>query len=95
MFSRTVNVIFMLVALALLGVLQYRLWQPGGCLMAYRLQKEVQDQLADNASWRAKNRVLQEKLAWLRSDPQAIEHFARSELGMIRPGESYYVLIER
>lgn len=96
MLKRTVDAIFLLTMLGLFGLLQYRLWQPGGgCLLAYRLQREVKTQLAENAAWQEKNRILTEKLVWLNQDPQAIEHFARNELGMIKTGESFYMVIEK
>ena len=38
------------------------------------------------------NREMAEQLGRLRDDPATIEHLARTELGMVREGETVYIL---
>ena len=41
------------------------------------------------------NAELSERIRLLRDDPDTIEHLARTELGMVRDGETVYILSER
>lgn len=41
---------------------------------------------------RAENHRLRERAARLRNDPAAIEELARRELGLVRPGETLFIL---
>jgi cell division protein FtsB len=41
------------------------------------------------------NREMAEQVGQLRDDPATIEHLARTELGMVREGETVYILSDR
>lgn len=84
-----------LAALALvLAALQYRLWvADGGVLDSHRLQSALDEQAASNTQLQQRNAVLEAEVADLRSGGGAIEAHARSELGMIRKGESFYLVV--
>jgi cell division protein FtsB len=41
------------------------------------------------------NREMAEQVGRLRDDPATIEHLARTELGMVREGETVYILSDR
>lgn len=41
------------------------------------------------------NREMTEQVGRLRDDPATIEHLARTELGMVREGETVYILSDR
>ncbi len=78
----------------LLAGLQYRLWAgDGGVIDTGRLQKTVDDQAQSNAQLQLRNSVLQAEVADLRNSGAAIEAHARSELGMIRKGETFYLVV--
>ena len=51
--------------------------------------KEVQQQISQIA---AENQRLEEQVKALKSDPAAIEHIAREDLGLARPGEHIFKL---
>jgi cell division protein FtsB len=78
----------------LLG-LQLRLWQPGGLFSAYRLQKKVATQTGALAAVQTRNQRLVAQLKWLHHSTDAVEHHARQSLGMIKPGETFYLLVEK
>ncbi len=79
----------------LLGVLQYRLWLgDGGLLEVARIQRAIEVQRQENAQLKARNRKLLAEVKDLKGGLEAIEERARSELGMIRRGETFYQLIE-
>jgi cell division protein FtsB len=84
-----------LVALCLvLAGLQYRLWLgDGGVADTRRLQLAVDEQTAANTKLQQRNAVLEAEVADLRNGGAAIEAHARSELGMIRKDETFYLVV--
>ncbi len=84
-----------LAALALvLAALQYRLWiGDGGVLDIRRLQQAVDQQSGSNTQLQQRNAVLEAEVADLHNGGAAIEAHARNELGMIRKGESFYLVV--
>lgn len=88
--------IVLLVLAALLAWLQYRLWfGAGGTHEVAALERQVQAQARQNAGLRERNDALAAEVADLKSGEAAIEERARSELGMIKPGETFYRVVER
>ncbi len=82
--------------LLLLAALQYRLWLgDGGLRELWSLREAVARQAADDERRQARNRALLAEVRDLRSGQAAIEERARSRLGMIRRGETFYRIIER
>jgi cell division protein FtsB len=87
--------ILLVVLLALLGWLQYRLWfGNGGQREVAALQAQVQRQARDNAGLKQRNDALAAEVEDLKSGEAAVEERARSELGMIKPGETFYRVVE-
>lgn len=77
-----------------LAGLQYRLWAAdGGVFDTRRLQQAVDQQTAANTQLEQRNAVLEAEVADLRNGGAAIEAHARSELGMIRKGETFYLVV--
>lgn len=87
--------IVLLLLLALLGWLQYRLWFGGGGEREVaQLQAQVARQRHDNAGLQQRNDALAAEVEDLKSGEAAVEERARNELGMIKPGETFYRVIE-
>ena len=86
----------LLVLLAgLLAFLQYRLWVgEGGSRSVARLDRQVQQQTRENAGLQQRNDALAAEVEDLKSGEAAVEERARSELGMIKPGETFYRVVE-
>ncbi|QNP40041.1 cell division protein FtsB [Lysobacter solisilvae (ex Woo and Kim 2020)] len=81
--------------LALLGLLQYRLWWgEGGRRSVAALQQQVEQQTHENAGLTQRNAALAAEVEDLKSGEAAVEERARSELGMIKPGETFYRVVE-
>lgn len=81
--------------LVLFGWLQYRLWfGSGGQREVQALRQQVQRQARDNAGLRQRNEALAAEVEDLKSGAAAVEERARSELGMIKPGETFYRVVE-
>lgn len=86
----------LLVALiAVLASLQFRLWTgQGGHRAVAALQSQVQLQTRENAGLQQRNAALVAEVEDLKSGEAAVEERARSELGMIKPGETFYRVVE-
>jgi cell division protein FtsB len=83
------------VLLALLAVLQTRLWvSDDGYRAAWRLADEVATQRQENEVLRERNRALAAEVGDLKTGLDAVEEIARSELGMIRSGETLFQVVE-
>ena len=87
--------VLVLLLVVLLAWLQYRLWfGSGGTREVATLQQQVQKQSRDNAGLKQRNDALAAEVEDLKSGEAAIEERARSELGMIKPGETFYRVVE-
>ena len=83
------------VLLALLAALQYRLWVGEGSLGEITvLRREIREQHEELDRLRERNRALQAEVEDLKRGLEAIEERARSEMGMIREGEVFYQIVE-
>ena len=80
---------------ALLAFLQYRLWfGQGGAGEVQALSTQVERQARDNGGLRQRNAEVAAEVEDLKSGEAAVEERARSELGMIKPGEKFYRVVE-
>ena len=98
----------LLVALiALLAFLQVRLWFGEGGRQSVAdlqqkvdaqvrdLQQKVDAQVRENGGLKQRNDALAAEVEDLKSGEAAVEDRARSELGMIKPGETFYRVVEQ
>lgn len=84
-----------LILLMLLIALQVHLWTGhGGMNDVWRLQQRIDEQKAENAKLRARNETLSAEVEDLKHGDEAIEERARSELGLIKPGETFYQVVD-
>lgn len=75
--------------------LQYQLWLgEDGWLALRSRQAEAAKQLEIIADLREGNRGLEVEVLDLKNGTEAIEERARSELGMIREGETFYIIVD-
>ena len=83
------------VLLTMLAALQYRLWLgEGGVVVVQRESALVEQQRTQNAQLRQRNAVLQAEVEDLGRGGEAIEARARTDLGMTRKGETFYLVVE-
>lgn len=84
-----------LALLLLLALLQYQLWFGVGSVpSAMRLRSQVEAQASENAGLAKRNAALQAEVADLKQGQTAIEERARTELGMVKKGESFYQIVQ-
>jgi cell division protein FtsB len=83
--------LLMIVLAAVLVLLQARLWlSSGGLREVWRLEAEVARRQEDNARLAARNSALEAEVRDLKQGLAAAEERARTELGMIQSGETFY-----
>ena len=90
----TMRWLIALLVVLLLG-LQIRLWiGPGSFAEVAYLQREIAVQERANRRLSERNRLLAGEVENLRSGLEAVEERARRELGMIRRGETFYMVVD-
>ena len=87
--------LIVLVLLMLLAGLQAKLWfGQGGRGEVRALARSVDQQREENALLERRNAALEAEVEDLKSGTAAVEERARAELGMIKPGETFYRVVE-
>jgi cell division protein FtsB len=87
--------VLVLVLVVMLAWLQYRLWfGAGGQGELAQLREAMARQERDNDGRQQRNDALAAEVEDLKSGEAAVEERARSELGMIKPGETFYRVVE-
>ena len=85
-----------LVLILILIGLQLKLWTgSGGMHEVQALRSAVTRQHADNERLTQRNQALAADVSDLKHGEQAVEARARAELGLIKPGETFYQVVER
>lgn len=83
------------ILLVALAALQYRLWVGEGSLGEITLlRRQIAEQRAEMERLRERNRALQAEVEDLKGGLEAIEERARTEMGMVKPGEVFFQLVE-
>ena len=84
-----------LILLALLIALEVKLWAgEGGMREVWLLQRKLDEQKVENQKLKQRNEALAAEVQDLKSGKAAIEERARSEQGLIKPGEIFYQVVE-
>ncbi len=81
--------------LLLLLVLQYQLWfGPASMPDAWGMAHRVDTQRQEDATLQQRNQALSAEVKDLKEGREAIEERARADLGMIKPGETFYLIVQ-
>jgi cell division protein FtsB len=84
-----------LLLLVLVVLLQYKLWQGEGSWTSEQtLKEQVEEQRIENARLKQRNAALVAEVEDLKTGETAVEERARSEMGMVKPGETFYRVVE-
>jgi len=83
------------ILVVLIVLLQYPLWFGDGSLInVWRLKREINIQKTENTRLRERNRTLEAEVTDLKHGLEALEERARSELGMVKKGETFFHVME-
>ncbi|QLF95114.1 MULTISPECIES: cell division protein FtsB [Pseudomonadaceae] len=86
--------LFVVLALLLAG-LQYRLWVGEGSLaQVAEIKQQIATQQGENERLLERNRILEAEVMELKRGMETVEERARHELGMVKEGETLYLLAE-
>ena len=84
-----------LVALLVLVAFQSTYWfGPSGYFATRQLDAELKHQREFNLEVMRRNQELREEIKRLRTSPDRIEEIARTQLGMIAEGETFYLEVD-
>lgn len=82
--------------LTLILAIQYPLWfGKGGWFRVWEVSKQVEQQKAKNKDLASRNAGLDAEVRDLKAGGDAVEERARVQLGMIRPDEVFYQVVEK
>ena len=82
--------------LILLAGLQYRLWFAQGSLAEqHRLELQLREQTEINRKLRERNAIVERDVLELQGGTEGIEQRAREQLGLIREGETFYLVVDK
>jgi len=78
-----------------LVVLQYKLWLGEGSVTQLReLETQVDVQKQENLTLAERNQVLEGEVLDLKTGLDAVEERARSEFGMVKEGETLFIVVD-
>ena len=76
--------------------LQYRLWVGEGSLAQRQvLQHKVEVQKQKNKALNDRNKILANEVESLKEGLESVEERARTDLGMIKDGETFYMVVDK
>ncbi len=85
----------LLTLVMLLGLFQFQLWfGENGLRQQAELQARIEQQMLENAKLEARNQQLIGAVAGLKDGAEGLEERARYDLGMVREGETFYMVID-
>ncbi|MEI7948682.1 MAG: septum formation initiator family protein [Gammaproteobacteria bacterium] len=88
--------IVLAILIVVLVALQIRLWRGEGSLSDIeRLEHEIASQTATNAGLDQRNKRLLQQVSDLKTGLDSVEEHARSEMGLIKKGETYYLIVDK
>ena len=87
--------IWIALLISLFLILQYDLWVGDGSLATvWRLQQSIDNQSKENKILADRNKALEAEVIDLKQGKDAIEERARSDLGMVKEGETYIQIVD-
>lgn len=83
-----------LILVSLFLLLQYPLWLgKGGWLKVWDLNRQVEEYRQINQKTQTRNTILDAEVRDLKQGTEAIEERARNELGMVKPDEVFFHIV--
>jgi cell division protein FtsB len=82
--------------MVLLAGLQFRLWVGEGSLAhQFELDTQIDEQRDENQRLKRRNEKVAQEVESLKTNLESIEEKARTDLGMIKEGEIFYLVIDK
>ena len=76
-------------------MIQFDIWiKDDGLYRVQELEGLIENQLEENQKLKIQNEQLEREIEDLKSGTESIEEKARTDLGMIKDGEEFYLIVE-
>jgi|TARA_B100001996_G_scaffold255492_1_gene198539 cell division protein FtsB len=86
---------FIAILIVFFLIIQFDIWvKDDGLNRVKELQEMIDSQSEENQRLRLRNQQLEREIDELKSGTESIEEKARTDLGMIKEGEEFYLIVE-
>ena len=86
---------FIAILIVFFLIIQFDIWvKDDGLNRVKELQEMINSQSEENQRLKLRNQQLEREIEELKSGTESIEEKARTDLGMIKEGEEFYLIVE-
>ena len=86
---------FIIILIVFFLMIQFDIWfKDDGFNRLKELEQMIGSQLEENERLKLRNEQLEREIEELKSGTESIEEKARTDLGMIKEGEEFYLIVE-
>lgn len=86
---------FIIILIVFFLMIQFDIWlKDDGFYRLKELEQMIDSQVEENERLKLRNEQLEREIEELKSGTESIEEKARTDLGMIKEGEEFYLIVE-
>ena len=86
---------FIIILIVFFLMIQFDIWfKDDGFYRVKELEQMIGNQVEENKRLKLRNEQLQREIEELKSGTESIEEKARTDFGMIKEGEEFYLIVE-
>ena len=86
---------FIIILIVFFLMIQFDIWfKDDGFYRVKELEQMIGSQVEENERLKLRNEQLEREIEELKSGTESIEEIARTDLGMIKEGEEFYLIVE-
>ena len=86
---------FIIILIVFFLMIQFDIWlKDDGFYRVKELERMIDSQVEENERLKLRNEQLEREIEELKSGTESIEEKARTDLGMIKEGEEFYLIVE-
>ena len=86
---------FIIILIVFFLMIQFDIWlKDDGFYRLKELEQMIDSQVEENERLKLRNKQLEREIEELKSGTESIEEKARTDLGMIKEGEEFYLIVE-
>ena len=86
---------FIIILIVFFLMIQFDIWlKDDGFYRVKELEQMIDSQVEENERLKLRNKQLEREIDELKSGTESIEEKARTDLGMIKEGEEFYLIVE-
>ena len=86
---------FIIILIVFFLMIQFDIWlKDDGFYRVKELEQMIDSEVEENERLKIRNKQLEREIEELKSGTESIEEKARTDLGMIKEGEEFYLIVE-